>query len=100
MEASVFERCLSQIEERFSQLPDKRVGSNRFIKMKDIGLSAFSVFFTQALSFLEHQRALKAREGYDNADSLFNVDHIPSDLIPSIGSNNTDAIPVTGAPNH
>lgn len=79
MEANIFERCISQIEQRFAQLPDKRVGSNRFIKMKDIGLSAFSVFFTQCASFLEHQRALKTREGYDNADSLFNIDHIPSD---------------------
>lgn len=79
METSVFDRCISQIEQRFSQLPDKRVGSNRFIKMKDVGLSAFSVFFTQCSSFLEHQRAMKTKEGRDNASSLFTIDHIPSD---------------------
>ncbi len=79
MEPQVFERCISQIEQRFAQLPDKRVGSNRFIQMKDIGLSAFSVFFTQCSSFLEHQRAMKTKEGHDNAESLFNIEHIPTD---------------------
>lgn len=74
-----FEECIQAIEERFSELPDKRVGTNRFIKMKDIGLSALSVFFMQCPSFLEHQRVMQTREGHNNASSLFKIEHIPSD---------------------
>ena len=79
MSGSPFEYCIQKIEQRFSELPDKRVGKNCFIKMKDIGLSAFSVFFMQCSSFLEHQRAMQNREGHNNANSLFKIDHIPSD---------------------
>lgn len=75
----MFDRSIALISERFSQFPDKRVGSNSFIKMKDIGLSAFSVFFTQSPSFLEHQQTMRCKNGNDNANSLFNIDHIPSD---------------------
>jgi len=60
-------------------LPDKRIGDNSFISMKDIGLSAFSVFFTQSPSFLEHQKLLNKLAGKSNAKSLFRIDHIPSD---------------------
>lgn len=65
--------------ERFSSLPDKRVGNNSFITMKDIALSAFSVFFTQSSSFLEHQRLMQSRDGRNNAKSLFQIAHIPTD---------------------
>jgi len=70
---------LSYLIDRFSELPDQRVGKNKFIEMKDIGLSAFSVFFTQSASFLEHQRLMSKREGKSNAGSLFNIKHIPTD---------------------
>ena len=50
----VWSRFMKPLEERLSELLDKRTGNNPFIKMKDIGLSAFSVFFTQCSSFLEH----------------------------------------------
>ena len=56
---TTFEDCVHAIEARFSELPDKRVGTNRFIQMKDVGLSAFSVFFLQCPSFLEQQRAMR-----------------------------------------
>lgn len=75
----VWSRFMKPLEERLSELPDKRTGSNQFIKMKDIGLSAFSVFFTQCASFLEHQRAMQSREGQNNGRSLFHIEHIPSD---------------------
>ena len=70
---------INYLEKRFSQLPDQRVGDNKFIAMKDIGLSAFSVFFTQSSSFLEHKRLMSKRQGKCNAGSLFKIDHIPSD---------------------
>jgi len=47
--------------------------------MKDVGLSALSVFFTQSSSFLEYQQTMKSKNGYSNASSLFNIDYIPSD---------------------
>ena len=37
--------------------------------MADIGLSAFSVFFMQSLSFLAHQKALEARRRRSNCAS-------------------------------
>ena len=70
---------VAQLKEKFALLPDKRTGKNSFIQMKDVGLSAFSVFFTQSSSFLEHQRAMESRQGKNNAQSLFGIDHIPTD---------------------
>ena len=75
----VFQSMINYLVDRFSKLPDQRVGNNKFIAMKDIGLSAFSVFFTQSASFLEHQRLMAKRQSKCNARSIFNIDHIPTD---------------------
>ena len=79
MHGKIFQEGIKYLHERLSQLTDKRVGENQFIKMRDIGLSAFAVFFTQSSSFLEHQKLLKKRAGKSNSKSLFKIDHIPSD---------------------
>ena len=42
-------------------------------------MAAFSVFFTQLPSFLEHQRFMKQQKGKDNASSLFGLEKIPCD---------------------
>jgi hypothetical protein len=42
-------------------------------------MAAFSVFFTQSPSFLDHQRLMKSNKGKDNAESLFSIEAIPSD---------------------
>lgn len=76
---SLFQKMISYLQEQFAALPDCRVGKNQFISMKDIGLSAFSVFFNQCPSFLEHQRLMERRSGKNNARSLFGIEHIPSD---------------------
>ena len=47
--------------------------------MADIGLSAFSVFFTQCPSFLSYQQAMEQSRGRNNASSLFQVGRIPCD---------------------
>ena len=47
--------------------------------VKDAMLSAFSAFFMQCESFLEHQRLLQAQQGRDNAQNIFEVEKIPSD---------------------
>jgi hypothetical protein len=44
MEGNTFQECIDYLHERLSQLPDKREGANSYIKIKDFGLSAFSVF--------------------------------------------------------
>jgi len=60
-------------------LPDGRTGDNTSYAMKDIGLGAFSVFFTQSPSFLAHQKTMEQSKGQSNAQSLFHLDKIPSD---------------------
>ena len=47
--------------------------------MADVGLAAFSVFFTQSPSFLDHQRQLETGHGRSNCQTLFGIDRIPSD---------------------
>jgi len=60
-------------------LPDRRTGKNLKYSMADIGMAAFSVFFMQSPSFLSHQRALAARRGRSNAETLFSLSAIPCD---------------------
>jgi hypothetical protein len=47
--------------------------------MADIGLSAFSIFFTGSPSFLAHQRALAEGHGRSDCETLFAMSAIPSD---------------------
>jgi hypothetical protein len=47
--------------------------------MADFGLSAFSMFFMQSESFLSHQRALEKGYSRTNCQTLFGMEHIPSD---------------------
>jgi hypothetical protein len=60
-------------------LPDRRTGDNTQFSMEDIGLGAFSVFFTQSPSFLAHQKTMEQTKGRSNAQSLFHIEQIPSD---------------------
>jgi len=51
-------------------LPDERKpGNNRKYEVEDAVMAAFSVFFTQSPSFLDHQRLMKSNKGKDNAES-------------------------------
>jgi hypothetical protein len=59
--------------------PDKRTGSNTIYTMRDMGLGAFSVFFTQSPSFLSHQSAMEKAQGNSNARTLFGMAQIPTD---------------------
>ncbi|MBN3924520.1 MAG: ISNCY family transposase, partial [Nostoc sp. NMS4] len=61
-------------------LPDERKpGNNTRYQVEDAVMAAFSVFFTQSPSFLDHQRLMKSNKGKDNAESLFSIETIPSD---------------------
>ena len=59
--------------------PDKRTGNNLTYTIEDIVLSAFSVFFIQSPSFLAYQRTMKKAKGKSNAETLFQIEKIPSD---------------------
>ncbi len=64
---------------QLKDLPDSRTGLNTTYEMRELVIAAFSVFFTQCPSFLEHQKLMKKRRGKDNALSLFGLTKIPSD---------------------
>jgi hypothetical protein len=59
--------------------PEHRTGRNTQYEIADAGLGAFSVFYMQAPSFLAHQRDMQRKKGQNNAQSLFEVERIPSD---------------------
>jgi hypothetical protein len=70
---------LSYLDQAVQQMTDPRQVSNATrYKLSDVILGAFSVFFMQCESFLEHQRQMQSRHGQDNAQSLFGVENIPS----------------------
>ena len=66
--------------QELDDLPDSRKpGNNTKYEISDAMMAAFSIFFTQSPSFLEHQRLMKNMKKKDNADSLFKIDKIPCD---------------------
>lgn len=68
------------LRQELHDLPDARKpGNNTKYQIEDAVLGAFSVFFTQSPSFLEHQRLMKSSKGKDNASSLFSLNEIPCD---------------------
>jgi hypothetical protein len=79
-EATMFDRVVSTIRERFAALTDRRKGGNaQKYSMVDAALSAFSVFMMQAASFLGYQRDMQRRRGRDNVQTLFGAHQTPSD---------------------
>lgn len=70
---------VAELHTCFENLPDYRTGENIRDEIRDVALSAFSIFFTQSPSFLAHQRMMQTRKGKNNARNLFGVEHIPSD---------------------
>jgi len=59
--------------------PERKPGNNTKYQVEDAVVAAFSVFFTQSPSFLDHQRLMKSNKGKDNAESLFSIEVIPCD---------------------
>jgi len=74
-----FNRLLTFLESAISLFPDNRRGRNRSYRMRDVAMSAFSVFFTQSPSFLSFQRSMQENQGNNNCRTLFGVETIPSD---------------------
>jgi hypothetical protein len=70
---------LGYLQQTINQIKDPRQASNgtRY-SLSDAILAAFSVFFMQCESFLEHQRQMQSRCGQDNAQTLFGLAQIPT----------------------
>jgi len=74
-----FTVLLGYLHQAIEPIADPRQSSNATrYKLRDVILGAFSVFFMQCESFLDHQRHLQSRQGQDNAQSLFELREIPS----------------------
>ena len=68
------------LRQQLHDLPDERKpGNHTKYQVEDAVMAAFSIFFTQSASFLEHQRLMKSNKGKDNAESLFSIKKIPCD---------------------
>ncbi len=74
-----FDALVHTFHALLDQLPDARRGKNTQYAIKDAALAAFAVFFTQAPSFLAHQRTLRQAKGRSNAERLFGITQIPCD---------------------
>ncbi len=74
-----FDQLIGHIRQRMGAFPDRRTGLNKKYTMEDIGLSAFSVFYTQSPSFLAQQTAMQQNKGQSNARTLFQIEEIPTD---------------------
>jgi hypothetical protein len=62
------------LRQQLHDLPDERKpGNNTQYQIEDAVMAAFSIFFTQSESFLDHQRLMKSNKGKDNAESLFSI---------------------------
>jgi len=74
---------LVYLEQAIQEISDPRKASNGTkYRLKDAILAAFSVFFMQSESFLEHQRQMASYHGKSNAQTLFGVFEIPT--VPQI----------------
>jgi hypothetical protein len=70
---------LAHLQKVIAAIPDPRQASNaQRYSLQDIVLGAFSVFYMQCSSFLEHQRQMESRQGHNNAQRLFGLVQIPT----------------------
>ena len=68
---------LDSLRGSLERLPDKRQGANTQYRMVDFGMAAFSAFFMQCPSFLDHQKQLEEGQGRSNCETLFGIPKIP-----------------------
>ena len=73
-----FDQLVDELRSCLAGLCDKRTGTNTQYTMQTIGLSAFSVFFSQCPSFLAHQKAMQHNKGQSNAQTLFQIEDTPT----------------------
>ena len=74
-----FDSMVKCLRSTMADFPDNRTGSNCHYNIEDAALGAFSVFFTQSPCFLAFQTNMQKNKGISNAQTLFDMDEIPSD---------------------
>ena len=74
----ILDDLLGDLKLACSTFPDSRKKAVSY-SMADIGLSAFSLFFTQSESFLSYQRSLEEGRKTSNCQTLFGMAKIPTD---------------------
>lgn len=79
MKTLSFKQMVDVLQNTFDALPDHRRGKNVQYAISDAAIGAFSVFFTQAPSFLAHQRDMQRQRGRNNGSSLFGMREVPTD---------------------
>ena len=74
------QHIMSQFRAQWQNAPDTRKPNNNTqYQIMDAIVAAFSVFFMQSRSFLTHQRLLQTKKGRSNANTLFQIEQLPSD---------------------
>jgi hypothetical protein len=63
-------------------LDPRKPSNNQHYSLRDLILAAFSVFFMQCESFLEHQHRMQSQQGENNAVRLFGLTGLPT--VPQI----------------
>ncbi|MCO5195633.1 MAG: ISNCY family transposase [Anaerolineae bacterium] len=64
---------------RKKPLTDIRTGQNSQYRVNDAALAAVAIFFMQSPSFLAGQRHLQQSKGKSNAETVFQMEQIPTD---------------------
>jgi hypothetical protein len=78
-----FGALIAYLNRAIVDMKDPRLASNGTkYTLKDAVWGAFSVFFMQSESFLEHQRHMDSRQGKSNASTIFGMIKIPT--VPQI----------------
>jgi hypothetical protein len=75
-----FPWLVEQLRRVIQDFPDQRTGLNCHYSIEDAASGAFSVFFTQSPSFLAYQKSMQETKGQNNAQSLFGINQIPTDI--------------------
>src|SRR6516164_8470815 len=74
----VLAALLDSLRRCLEGFPDKRSGMNSTYRMVDFGMAAFSAFFMQCPSFLDHQKQLENAHARSNCQTLFDIPKIPT----------------------
>ena len=62
-ERLALKRMIAELWAWMHEFTDVRKGKNVVYAVEEVGMAAFSVFFMQNSSFLEHQRVMKREHG-------------------------------------
>jgi len=79
-QTNIFDFLIESLTHNISNIEDSRKQrTNLIYSLKDIILSAFSIFYFQNKSWLSFQRDIDTSKGISNAKTIFGIEDIPSD---------------------